>query len=61
MQPNYPQSEPGQVVRSVFGERLVVASQLGCQVFIQGRSDWFHPTKLIPVAKPVSGTTPAIN
>lgn len=54
MQPNYPQFEPGQVVRSVFGERLVVASQLGCQVFIQGRSDWFHPTKLSPVAKPAS-------
>lgn len=50
MQPNYPQFEPGQVVRSLFGERLVVASQLGCQVFIQGRSDWFHPTKLMPVA-----------
>lgn len=50
MQPNYPQFEPGQVVRSVFGERLVVASQLGCQVFIQGRLDWFHPTKLIPVS-----------
>ena len=49
MQPNYPKFEPGQEVRSVFGgERLVVASQLGCQVFIQGRSDWFHPTKLIP-------------
>lgn len=56
MQSNYPQFEPGQVVRSVFGERLVVASQLGCQVFIQGRSDWFHPTKLIPVAKPASET-----
>lgn len=30
MQPNYPQFEPGQMVRNVFGERLVVASQLGC-------------------------------
>lgn len=55
MQPSYPQFEPGQVVHSVFGgERLVVASQLGCQVFIQGRSDWFHPTKLVLVEKPVS-------
>jgi|GEM_PF-6587769 hypothetical protein len=50
MQPNYPQFEPGQVVRSVFGEHLVVASQRGCQVFMQGRLDWFHPTKLIPVS-----------
>jgi len=57
MQPSYPQLEPGQVVRSVFGEHLVVASQLGCQVFIQGRSDWFHPTKLIPVT-PASETPP---
>ncbi|HBO4228101.1 MULTISPECIES: hypothetical protein [Pseudomonas aeruginosa group] len=61
MQPNYPKFEPGQEVRSVFGgERLVVASQLGCQVFIQGRSDWFHPTKLIPVEKPTS-ERPACN
>ncbi|EJU9618017.1 hypothetical protein [Xanthomonas euvesicatoria] len=52
MQPNYPQFEPGQAVRSVFGgEQLIVHSQLGCQVFIQGRSEWFHPSKLIPVEK----------
>lgn len=48
MQPNYPQFEPGQMVRSVFGERLVVASQLGCQVFVEGKTDWYHLTKLIP-------------
>ena len=48
MQPNYPQFEPGQMVRSVFGERLVVASQFGCQVFVEGRTDWYHPSKLIP-------------
>lgn len=61
MQPSYPQFEPGQVVRSVFGEeRLVVASQLGCQVFIHGRSDWFHPRKLTLVEKPAS-EQPACN
>lgn len=26
MQPNYPQFEPGQMVRNVFGERLVVGA-----------------------------------
>jgi len=49
MQPSYPQFKPGQAVQSVFGgELLVVASQLGCQVFVEGKSDWYHPTKLIP-------------
>lgn len=36
------------MVRNVFGERLVVASQLGCQVIVERKTDWYHPTKLIP-------------
>lgn len=48
MQLKYPQFEPGQVVRSAVGEHLVIAYQLGCQVFVEGKIDWYHPTKLIP-------------
>lgn len=51
MQPNYRQFEPGQLVRSVFGEQLVVSSQLGCQVFVEGMTTWYHPAKLFPVGE----------
>lgn len=52
MQPSYRKFQPGQAVRSVFGEPLVVASQLGCQVFVEGKpSEWYHPSKLIPVGQ----------
>lgn len=48
MQPSYPKFQPGQGVRSVYGKHLIVAEQLGCQVFVKGSTDWYHPTKLIP-------------
>lgn len=48
MQLKYPQFEPGQVVRSAVGEHLVIAYQLGCQVFVEGKTEWYHPTKLTP-------------
>lgn len=56
MQPNYRQFQPGQVVHSVFGEPLVVASQLGCQVFVESKPfEWYHPSKLIPADKADTG------
>lgn len=41
---------PGQRVRSIYGERLTVLFQQGCQVFvIEYPNRWFHPSKLFAV------------
>ena len=38
------------------GEPLVVASQLGCQVFVESKPfEWYHPSKLIPADKADTG------
>ena len=61
MQPNYREFHPGQAVRSVYGENLIVVSQLGCQVFVEGKpSEWYHPSKLSPLADapPATDTQP---
>lgn len=37
----------GQIVRSIYGERLTVLYQIGCQVFVAEYCNaWFHPSKL---------------
>lgn len=55
----YPTFRPGQRVRSVFGEYFTVDRQVGCQVFVRGSSQWFHPTKVFAAA--VADDTGAFN
>ena len=45
----YPQFKPNQKVRSIFGERLTVLYQRGCQVFVVEKPNThYHPTKVFP-------------
>lgn len=39
----------GQKVRSVYGEVLVVSEQVGCMVYVVGRRNHFHPSKLFAI------------
>ena len=48
-EPDYPQFRPGQRVRDIYGQPQVVRWQDGCQVWVEGRGGWFHPTKLFAV------------
>ena len=48
----YPTFAPGQIVRSIYGERLTVLFQIGCQVYVKEHCNaWFHPSKLFPLNK----------
>lgn len=48
---HYPTFHRGQIVRSIYGERLTVLHQIGCQVFVVESNAWFHPSKLFPIRK----------
>ena len=45
----YKQFQPGQKVRTQYGEIRTVSSQIGCQVFVEEEcSGHYHPSKLFP-------------
>jgi len=45
----YPTFEPGQRVRTIYGEIRTVLFQHGCQVFVEEECNgWYHPTKIWP-------------
>lgn len=46
----HPRFHPGQRVRDLHGVEHTVRRQDGCQVFMLGRSGWWHPSKIRPVA-----------
>ncbi len=49
----YKQFQPGQKVRSKFGEILTVEHQDGCQVFVEEESmGHYHPNNLFPIPEP---------
>lgn len=49
----YKQFQPGQKVRTQYGEIRTVSSQLGCQVFVEEECNGhYHPIKLFPIEPP---------
>ena len=49
----YKQFQPGQKVRSKFGEILTVEHQDGCRVFVKQESmGHYHPNNLFPIPEP---------
>jgi hypothetical protein len=46
--PQYAQFAPGQRVRDIYGHEHVVDRQNECCVYVQGKSGWYHPSKLHP-------------
>lgn len=46
----YKQFQPGQKVKSNFGEALTVLLQDGCQVFVEEKCmSHYHPNNLFPI------------
>jgi hypothetical protein len=49
----YPTFEPGEKVRTVYGEIRTVLFQRGRQVFVEEESrGWYHPTKVWQMRPP---------
>lgn len=47
---DYKQFQPGQKVRSKFGQVLTVLLQVGCQVFVEEECmGHYHPNNLFPI------------
>jgi hypothetical protein len=52
------QFQPGQKIRTQYGEIRTVSSQLGCQVFVEEEcSGHYHPSNLFPVEQPKTTQT----
>lgn len=50
----YKQFQPGQKVKSKFGEVLTVLLQEGCQVFVEDESmGRYHPNNLYPILESI--------